>query len=49
MQFCDTTKARVIDVTQCNNYVARGNRKKLRSQIAIYDYLRQREQEPYAK
>ncbi|MGL4204606.1 MAG: polyphosphate kinase 1 [Aeromonadaceae bacterium] len=49
LQFCDTTKARVIDATQSNHYVARGNRKKLRSQIAIYDYLRQREQAPYAE
>ena len=45
LQFNDTTKARCIDAAQSNNYVARGNRKKVRSQIAIYDYLKQREQE----
>lgn len=39
IQFRDTTKARVIDREQKNRYVKRGNRKKIRSQIAIYDYL----------
>ncbi|MGN1394394.1 MAG: polyphosphate kinase 1 [Succinivibrionaceae bacterium] len=40
LQFKDNTKARIIDEEQVNNYVPRGNRKKLRSQIAIYDYLK---------
>lgn len=40
MQFRDTLKARVIDKDQTNKYVRRGNRKKLRSQIEIYDYLK---------
>ncbi|SDJ03487.1 polyphosphate kinase [Ferrimonas sediminum] len=39
LQFKDTTKARVLDKQQRNHYVKRGNRKKIRSQIAIYDYL----------
>jgi polyphosphate kinase len=39
LQFKDCCKARVIDVEQQNKYVARGNRKKVRSQIAIYDLL----------
>ncbi len=38
-QFKDTTKARVIDRLQQNAYVKRGNRKKVRSQLAIYDQL----------
>lgn len=45
IQFKDTTKARVIDKDQKNNYVARGNRKKLRSQVEIYNYLTGREEE----
>ena len=40
LQFKDTLKARVIDAEQTNKYVRRGNRKKLRSQVAIYDYLK---------
>ena len=33
-------KARVIDADQKNEYVKRGNRRKIRSQVAIYDYLK---------
>lgn len=40
LQFRDTIKARVIDQNQTNKYVRRGNRKNLRSQVAIYDYLK---------
>ncbi|WP_102795842.1 polyphosphate kinase 1 [Bowmanella denitrificans] len=40
IQFKDTIKARVIDQEQTNKYVRRGNRKKLRSQVEIYDYLK---------
>lgn len=40
MQFTDTLKARVIDADQQNKYVRRGNRKKLRSQVEIYHYLK---------
>ncbi len=45
LQFRDTLKARVIDKDQTNKYVRRGNRKKLRSQIEVYDYLLKKEQE----
>ncbi|MBN7826310.1 polyphosphate kinase 1 [Bowmanella dokdonensis] len=40
IQFRDTIKARVIDQEQTNKYVRRGNRKKLRSQVEIYHYLK---------
>ncbi|EKO3565108.1 polyphosphate kinase 1 [Vibrio metschnikovii] len=45
LQFTDTVKARVIDKEMSNRYVKRGNRKKIRSQLAIYDYLKQIEKE----
>ncbi|ENY70817.1 polyphosphate kinase, partial [Aeromonas diversa CDC 2478-85] len=44
LQWNDTTKARVIDAEQKNEYVKRGNRRKLRSQVAIYEYLKQCEE-----
>lgn len=40
LHFTDTVKARWIDKEMSNRYVPRGNRKKVRSQIAIYDYLK---------
>lgn len=40
LQFKDRTKARIIDNEQKNLYVKRGNRKKIRSQIAIHDLLK---------
>ncbi|WP_421152623.1 polyphosphate kinase 1 [Aeromonas dhakensis] len=40
LQLGDTCKARVIDADQQNEYVKRGNRRKVRSQVAIYDYLK---------
>ncbi|MFB2866126.1 polyphosphate kinase 1 [Aeromonas sp. MdU4] len=40
LQLSDTCKARVIDADQKNEYVKRGNRRKIRSQFAIYDYLK---------
>ncbi|MBP4043240.1 MULTISPECIES: polyphosphate kinase 1 [Aeromonas] len=40
LQLGDTCKARVIDADQKNEYVKRGNRRKVRSQVAIYDYLK---------
>lgn len=43
IQFTDRCKARVIDAEQNNAYVKRGNRKKVRSQMAIYDYLKKLE------
>ncbi|MDV7105336.1 polyphosphate kinase 1 [Vibrio sp. TH_r3] len=45
IQFTDTMKARVIDGEMSNNYVRRGNRKKIRSQLAIYDYIKQVERQ----
>lgn len=43
LQFKDTLKARVIDEHQVNNYVKRGNRKKLRSQIETHSFLTRKE------
>ncbi|EJG1030515.1 polyphosphate kinase 1 [Vibrio parahaemolyticus] len=40
IHFTDTVKARLIDKEMSNSYVRRGNRKKVRSQVAIYDYLK---------
>ncbi|WP_299263884.1 polyphosphate kinase 1 [uncultured Psychrosphaera sp.] len=40
LQFKDTMKARIIDKLQNNSYVKRGNKKKLRSQLEIYQYLK---------
>ncbi len=45
IQFKDTVKARIIDKDMSNSYVPRGNRRKIRSQIAIYDYLKQSEKQ----
>lgn len=49
IQFQDTTKARIIDQDQTNKYVRRGNRKKLRSQIETYDYIKEWENHPNAE
>ena len=40
----DTVKARIVDKELSNSYVPRGNRKKVRSQLAIYDYIKKLEQ-----
>ncbi|MBU2898532.1 polyphosphate kinase 1 [Vibrio hepatarius] len=45
IHFTDTVKARLIDKEMSNKYVPRGNRKKIRSQIAIYDYLKEVEKQ----
>ncbi len=45
LHFIDTVKARYIDKEMSNQYVPRGNRKKVRSQMAIYDYLKQVEKQ----
>ncbi len=45
IHFTDTVKARIIDSAMNNKYVPRGNRKKIRSQIAIYDYVKQTEKQ----
>lgn len=49
LQLRDTVKARIIDQPQSNQYVARGNRKKLRSQTEIYRYLKAIEKDKNAK
>ncbi len=45
LHFTDTMKARWIDKEMSNSYVPRGNRKKVRSQMAIYDYLKKVEKQ----
>ncbi|MDU3048093.1 MAG: RNA degradosome polyphosphate kinase [Escherichia coli] len=42
--FSDTVKARYIDKELSNRYVPRGNRRKVRAQLAIYDYIKSLEQ-----
>ena len=42
--FSDTVKARYIDKELSNRYVPRGNRRKVRSQLTIYDYIKSPEQ-----
>ena len=44
IQWSDTTKARIIDKDQSNQYKPRGNKRKIRSQLAIYDYLKRLEE-----
>ncbi|MFA5493184.1 MAG: polyphosphate kinase 1 [Porticoccaceae bacterium] len=39
IQLADNQKARIIDADQKNAYVSRGNRRKIRSQEEIHDYL----------
>lgn len=41
--FSDTVKARYIDAEHSNRYVPRGNRRKVRAQTAIYDYIKKLE------
>ncbi|MGP4123432.1 MAG: polyphosphate kinase 1 [Sodalis sp. (in: enterobacteria)] len=41
--FSDTVKARYIDADLNNYYVPRGNRRKVRAQMAIYDYIKKLE------
>ncbi|WP_434359031.1 polyphosphate kinase 1 [Parasalinivibrio latis] len=45
LQFHDRAKARVLDKDLSNAYVKRGNRKKVRAQVAIFDYIKQTERE----
>ena len=49
MQWRDTIKARIIDAEQSNKYVRRGNNRQLRSQVEIYDYLKELESKHHAK
>lgn len=39
LQIADNQKARTIDAKQTNEYVSRGNRRKIRSQKRVYEYL----------
>ncbi|WP_245608366.1 polyphosphate kinase 1 [Shewanella waksmanii] len=43
IQFSDNTKSRIVNQAQSNPYKSRGNKKKVRSQIAIHQYLTQYE------
>ena len=45
IQWSDKTKARVIDKKQTNAYRSRGNKRKIRSQLSIYNYLNNIESE----
>ncbi|ELR65290.1 Polyphosphate kinase [Photobacterium marinum] len=45
IQMSDTVKARIIDKEMNNHYVPRGNRRKIRSQTATYDYLKNTEKQ----
>ena len=40
IQFSDNEKARYLDKEMSNHYVPRGNKRKVRSQMAVYDYIR---------
>ncbi|MGV3344718.1 polyphosphate kinase 1 [Enterobacteriaceae bacterium LUAb1] len=42
--FSDTLKARYVNKELNNRYVPRGNRRKVRAQLAIYDYIKSLEQ-----
>lgn len=45
IQLTDTVKARILDKDMSNQYVARGNRRKVRSQMAIYEYVKYSERQ----
>ncbi|QSX42594.1 polyphosphate kinase 1 [Shewanella cyperi] len=49
LQFSDNTKARIINKEQSNPYRPRGNRRKVRSQLAIHHYLTQFERQQQAR
>ena len=40
LQWSDRKKSRVLDRKQLNAYKSRGNRRRIHSQVAIYDYLK---------
>ena len=40
LQLKDTTKARIIEETQSNPYAPRGNRRKIRTQVNTYQYVK---------
>ncbi|WP_428676846.1 polyphosphate kinase 1 [Photobacterium sanguinicancri] len=45
IQLTDTVKARILDKDMSNQYVTRGNRRKVRSQMAIYEYVKYSERQ----
>ncbi|MEI6898089.1 MAG: polyphosphate kinase 1 [Psychromonas sp.] len=47
-QLADNCKARILDTEQCNHYLSAGNDAPLRSQMAIYDYLKQPPSLPFS-
>ncbi len=49
LQFKDTTKARILDQDMNNYYVPRGNKRKIRSQVAIYNYIKNKEKKYKSK
>lgn len=49
LQLGDNTKARIINQDQSNPYRGRGNKRKVRSQIAIHQYLSQYEKQAKAR
>ncbi|UAB70976.1 polyphosphate kinase 1 [Vibrio sp. SCSIO 43132] len=49
IHFTDTVKARWFDKEMSNAYVPRGNKRKVRSQIAIYEYLKHIEKQERKK
>ena len=44
IQFNDTVKARYLDKDLTNSYVPRENKRKIRAQLAVYEYLKSLEQ-----
>ncbi|MBG5882384.1 polyphosphate kinase 1 [Providencia alcalifaciens] len=40
LQFSDTVKARFVDKELSNHYVPRGNKRKIRAQLAVYEFLK---------
>ena len=49
IQWRDNVKARIIDAAQQNKYVARSNRRQVRSQVEIYHYFKELEHKQHAK
>ncbi len=43
LQLADTVKARIVEQSMSNHYIKRGKRRKIRSQTAIYNYLKRSE------
>ena len=43
LQWSDTSIARIINAEQSNSYKPRGNKRKVQSQISVYNYLKAKE------